>query len=221
MGLSERSSRGSWQQGACAWDVELAGGAARQLLPVDVTHNCGVTASMVGLAARTWWGLLVRGVAAMGLGLTAIVTPLPSHDHLLAQFALWAVVDGVVWVLVGWRSRHQLGGSFTVWGIAVALMGIGVLVRPELAVIGWVVFVMAWLVDGFAQLLASSVLRESLPEASGLMLSGIASITVGAYIAATLTGFLVSPTIAGIAAVIYGALLAITGVRIRFATRVS
>jgi uncharacterized membrane protein HdeD (DUF308 family) len=76
--------------------------------------------------ARSWWALLVRGVAAVLFGVLAFVWPGLTVLALVFPFAAFAAVDGIFALVAAWRAAE---GRRQWWPVALeGVAGIGVAV---------------------------------------------------------------------------------------------
>ena len=84
------------------------------------------------LKTRLWWITMIRGVAALGLGIGLFVWPASTTDTLLRFMALYWLSSGVMSLVRGIRDDRRGRILFLVTGIVGILGGIFVLVHPLL-----------------------------------------------------------------------------------------
>jgi uncharacterized membrane protein HdeD (DUF308 family) len=178
---------------------------------------------MAELLVRNWWALAARGGAAVLFGLVALLLPGLTLDALVATFAAYAFVDGVLAVIAALRPpgsdrravpRREAPLLEGIAGLAVGLL---VALWPEPTVFVVVVLVACWaLATGVFELLAAYRLRGRLPGAWMLGVAGAASVAFGLALAlAPALGALAIVSWIGLYAVAFGAVLLALALRLR------
>ncbi|MEG0447538.1 MAG: DUF308 domain-containing protein, partial [Comamonas sp.] len=68
---------------------------------------------------RTWWSLLLRGVAAIAFGVLTWLQPQASAAALLLIFGAYVFVDGLLGVYAALRSRNHSRHWWVllIWGL--------------------------------------------------------------------------------------------------------
>jgi uncharacterized membrane protein HdeD (DUF308 family) len=174
------------------------------------------------ILAKSWWSLVIRGLAGVSLGIAAVVwRGIPLYDLIMLFFS-WAVFDGLVSIAGAVRTAEQgeqgkmlllLEG---VSGIVVALVAVG---SPRLADSTLIFLIAAWaLITGAIEIAAALHLRRYVTGELLLGMSGMASILLGALMAAVALTAVPSPSIApwlGIYGFVFGLLLLGLGFRLR------
>jgi uncharacterized membrane protein HdeD (DUF308 family) len=61
----------------------------------------------VPMAARTWWALVVRGLAAAAFGIIAIKNPGGVTDFVIRLLGILILVAGVIGLVAAWRRRDD------------------------------------------------------------------------------------------------------------------
>ena len=162
------------------------------------------------LGAR-WWMLVVRGIAAMLLGVIALAWPAISLLALMLLWATYALLDGVASVAVAVRA----GGEGRRWGwmLVEGVVGIGAAVITVLwpaitALVLLMVIAVRAVLTGIAEIAAAIELRRVIRGEWMLAVSGLLSIGFG-VVTMILPGpsALALVTILGLYAVVFGALL--------------
>src|ERR1700720_3422858 len=84
------------------------------------------------VALRNWWMLALRGGLAILFGLVALVFPGIALLAFIYVFAAYAIIDGIVAVIISIRERRALSrwGWVLVEGILGIVAGILALVYP-------------------------------------------------------------------------------------------
>ncbi len=174
---------------------------------------------MLGLLARRWWLIALRGVAAIIFGLLAITLPGITLATLIILFGAYAFVDGIFAVI------HALGGgdeSESMWLLLLeGLLGIGVglitFFEPGLTAVALLFYIAAWnLATGVLEIAAAFRLRKQLSGEFWLLVGGLASI-VFAIILMTHpgAGALALIWVIGIYALLFGIALLALSLRVR------
>ncbi len=129
--------------------------------------------------AKYWWLVLLRGIAALLLGVFTLFVPGLSAVSLVLAFGFFAVVNGGAYVGLALFStgrssdRVMLGLS----GILTGLLGILVLTWPGISMIWLLLAIIAYVfVSGLVEIVAAFQGRDF-----WLGLSGVISVLFGLY----------------------------------------
>ena len=135
------------------------------------------------LAAQNWGLFIVRGIAALLFAAFAFLAPGPTLAALIFVFALYAIVDGVLAVVVGLGTPGGPRWLLVAGGILVVGIGIYTGFNPSVTATALVILIGAFvLVRGAAELSAAITMRSVVPDAWLIGLSGIVSMVFGAYL---------------------------------------
>ena len=87
---------------------------------------------MLKLLGDYWWVLALRGLAAVLFGIAALVWPELTLVALVALFGIYAIADGVLSIIVGFRQTetHERWWLFLLEGLVGIAAGIIALVLP-------------------------------------------------------------------------------------------
>jgi uncharacterized membrane protein HdeD (DUF308 family) len=158
-----------------------------------------------------WWLFLLRGLAAIVVGVLAFIWPGVTLVTLVLFYGAFTLVDGVFALIAAVR-----GGAAMVprWWLALVgllgiVVGIGTFVWPGVTALVLVLFIAAWaIVTGVFQIIGAIQLRKEIDNEWLLILNGVASILFGVVLFAMPgPGALVLVWIFGIYAVVYGILM--------------
>ena len=111
----------------------------------------GVTSIFTGIRTRTidrnWWLAIVEGLAGIAVGIIALLQPQFATQVLVLLIAAWAIVTGVVEIVMAIRLREQIKGEFWMGlaGVASILFGVLLFLFPAAGVLSLV-----WLIGAFA-----------------------------------------------------------------------
>lgn len=168
---------------------------------------------------RTWWLLLLRGIAAIVFGVLAWAWPGVTLITLVLLWGVYALVDGVAALVSGWQSKD---GGKPMWqvvliGVVGIAAGIFTFVSPGVTAIALLLLIAAWAIaNGVFQIAAAIRLRKEIESEWLLILSGALSVLFGAFmIARPGAGALAVLWLIGVFAVAYGALLVILAFKLK------
>jgi uncharacterized membrane protein HdeD (DUF308 family) len=169
------------------------------------------------LGAR-WWMLVVRGIAAVSLGVVVLAWPRISLFALVLVWAGYALVDGVASVALAVRAGGE--GRRWVGMLFEGLVGIGAAVLtaiwPGITAFVLLMVIAVWAVlTGIAEIVAAIQLRHVIRGEWMLAVCGLLSIGFG-VVTMTLPGpsALALVTILGLYALVFGALVTGLGFRV-------
>ena len=124
-----------------------------------------------------WWGLAIRGVAAIVLGVLCFVLTGIALTLLVALFAAYLLVDGVFALVVGIRARSWLLGIEGVLGM---LAGIVAALFPGITAVVLALIIATWaVVTGGLEIWAAVRLRRVIRNEWALIVGGMASLIFG------------------------------------------
>lgn len=100
-----------------------------------------------------WWVLILQGVISIGAGVLALIAPLATALALLYLMAAWAMVSGIIEIIVAIRLRKEMEGEWILIldGVVTVLFGLALVVIPVAGLL-----LMLYMIGGFK--LASGIL---------------------------------------------------------------
>src|SRR5512138_1243701 len=131
---------------------------------------------------RSWAWIVLRGVAAVLFGLVAFTRPGVTLAALVFMWGAYAIADGALAVVAGWRIRDR---GRPLWSLLVAgVLGIaaGVLTFrwPGVTALALLVLIASWAIGvGALQIVAAIRLSKVIEGEWALGLSGLLSLTFG------------------------------------------
>ncbi|HTK08166.1 MAG TPA: HdeD family acid-resistance protein [Ktedonobacteraceae bacterium] len=134
------------------------------------------------VALRNWWMLALRGVLAIIFGLIVLFYPGIALLALIIVFAIYAIIDGIVAIVVAIRERESLSrwGWILAEGVLSIIAGILAFVYPGITALILLYIVAAWaILTGIMEIAAAIILREYISREWLLALAGILSIVFG------------------------------------------
>jgi uncharacterized membrane protein HdeD (DUF308 family) len=132
-----------------------------------------------------WWLLTLRGVAAILFAIITFVAPLASLFALVLVFGAYALVDGVLHLVLAVRGarRGERWGWFVFAGICGILAGILTFVWPGISALALLRVIAAWAIaTGIAAIFAAVRLRKQIRGEWLLAISGMLSVAFGALL---------------------------------------
>jgi len=132
--------------------------------------------------ARSWWGLALRGLAAILFGLAALLWPGLILAVLIVLFGAYALVDGVLAVIAAFRSsgRGMRRPLLLIEGVIGILFGLVALVWPDLTALALLYIIAFWaFLTGIARIVMAIMLRREIENEWSMALSGVLSVILG------------------------------------------
>ena len=131
--------------------------------------------------------LLLRGIVGIAAGLLAMLWPKVTLLFLVMLFGVYAFVDGVTNVSMGFRETADRGRSSVMvfQGIIGMLAGVLAWVWPGITTLALVLWIAAWaIITGILEVAVAIRFRRELQREWILLLSGILAIGFGVLMAA-------------------------------------
>jgi uncharacterized membrane protein HdeD (DUF308 family) len=174
---------------------------------------------MVGILARNWWVLALRGVIGILFGLAAFVWPGITLRALVLLYGAFALVDGVFAVaeaVVG-GTKNLPWWALLLEGVAGIAVGLITFVAPIVTEVALIYLVAAWaVVTGVFEIVAAIRLRREIEGEWALALGGIVSVLFGLVVAARpVAGALAIAWMIGAYAIVFGVVLLVLAFRLR------
>jgi uncharacterized membrane protein HdeD (DUF308 family) len=140
---------------------------------------------MLNTVCDRWWVLFLRGIAAVLLGIVAIVMPGITLLALVFVFGAYSLIDGAASIALGIRGE----ADGTVWwtmvllGVLAAIAGIMAFAWPGLTLFVLLVIIgVSAIMRGILEIIAAIRLHKHIDDEWILGLSGLLSIIFGAMI---------------------------------------
>jgi uncharacterized membrane protein HdeD (DUF308 family) len=172
---------------------------------------------MIALMSRNWWAFVLRGIVAVALGILAFVQPQATLIAVIAVFAAYAIVDGVLAIAAGVAVEGGPRWMFIVGGVLGITIGLLTINRPDVTAIALVFFVAIWAIaTGVAEAVAAYSFRAVLENEWLLAISGIVSVVFGlVLIASPGDGIFAVLGLFGFYAILTGIIYIAAGFRLR------
>jgi uncharacterized membrane protein HdeD (DUF308 family) len=165
--------------------------------------------SLVDDLARHWWVIGLRGLAAVLFGVLAFVWPGMTLAVLVLLFGAYALVDGILAVVVAVRGGTDHRLVMGLEGVVGVLAGLAAFVFPGLTALVLLYIIAFWaILTGVLEVVAAVRLRRVISNEWGLIIGGVLSVLFGiVLIAAPGAGALAVVFLIGIYAVLFGVTL--------------
>jgi len=149
------------------------------------SHNEQLRVAAAGLQNRVsgkmsgiWWVFLLRGLLALGLGVSALIWPRLTLALLIRLVGFYAVLDGAAGIVSGIRSRELQ--SYLVPALASLVVGAILIFWPGLTVKGLLIMLGLWAVlQGADLFLAGRGAETDDPNRALLTMTGTVLAVVG------------------------------------------
>jgi uncharacterized membrane protein HdeD (DUF308 family) len=168
---------------------------------------------------RSWWVLLLRGLAAIAFGVMTFFWPGLSLAALILLFGAYALADGVltVFAAVVGRKEHAYWWVMLLEGLLGIGIGILVFFAPGLTAFAVLLYIaIRAIATGILQIAAAIRLRHEIQGEWMLILAGLASVLFGiVLIARPGAGALAVLWLIASFAVVFGVLLVILAFKAR------
>ncbi|MEU8246017.1 HdeD family acid-resistance protein [Nonomuraea sp. NPDC048916] len=167
--------------------------------------------------ARTWWLVLIRGIAALIFGILALVWPGITLLVLVIFFGAYAIVNGVFSLFAGFRHDAKSRAWLIISGVLGILAGIVAFVWPGITSLALLYVVAFWAIfTGVAEIVAGVQLRETIDNEWMLIVGGALSVIFGIILLIWPgAGLLALVWLVGVFAILYGIAMAILAFRVK------
>ncbi len=174
---------------------------------------------LASILTRSWWLLLLRGLAAIAFGVLTWVQPGISLAALVLLFGAYCLADGIlaVWMAFAGRKDHEYWWLLLLGGLAGIGVGLLTLMAPGVTALAVLFYIAIWAIaTGMLQIAAAIRLRREIKGEWAFILGGLASVAFGAILAARpAAGALTLLWLVATYAVVFGVLLVILAIRSR------
>ncbi|MEV0378773.1 HdeD family acid-resistance protein [Nonomuraea sp. NPDC050643] len=134
----------------------------------------------MGDISRSWWPLLIRGIAAIVFGILALIWPGLTVLVLVIFFGAYALVSGIFSLIAGLRHGARSRAWLLISGIIGILAGIVALVWPGITSLALLFIVAFWaILTGVAEVAAGIQLRKQIDNEWMFIAGGVLSVIFG------------------------------------------
>ncbi len=173
--------------------------------------------AIIRLFVGVWWLVVLRGVAGIVFGLLALFAPAATVLSLLFFLGVYLIVDGVFGLVSSLMAgrRQERWGLLVVESVLNLLIGIFVLIAPDVSLITFMLLFAAWAIVTGA-LMIGTAMNHKRDGKGWLVAGGLASVVFGILLAlAPVIGAVVVTWWLGVYALIFGVALLVFGIRLR------
>ncbi len=178
-----------------------------------------IAARVSSLLYRSWWVLLLRGLAAIAFGVLTWSQPGSSLAALVLLFGAYALADGLlgVWSAISARKEHEDWWVLLLWGLVGIGVGVLTFTAPGLTALALQFYIAIWAIGtGITEIVVAMRLRREIKGEFWLVLAGIASIVFGVVlIAQPAVGALAVLSLIAAYAVIFGIIMVVLAFEVR------
>lgn len=141
-----------------------------------------VVGALVGHLARNWGWIVLRGVAAIGFGVLALVWPGLTLAALVLVWGAYAIADGVLSLIAAFQIKDE---GKPMWplilvGLVGIAAGIATFTWPGMTALVLLSFIAFWaIITGFLQIVTAIRLRKVISNEWMLGFAGVLSILFG------------------------------------------
>lgn len=168
---------------------------------------------------RSWWLVLLRGIAAIVFGILAWAWPGITLITLVLFWGAYALVDGIAALIGGWQAKDKGKPMWTIVlvGVIGICAGIFTFVQPGVTAIALLMLIAVWaIVHGVLEISAAIRLRKEIQNEWLLILSGALSVIFGALMILNPgAGAVAVLWLIGAFSVAYGALLVVLSFKLK------
>jgi uncharacterized membrane protein HdeD (DUF308 family) len=135
---------------------------------------------LLQMVASSWWVLALRGALAVFFALGAFLWPGLTLLVLVVLWGAFALMDGLMAVVVGARMRWW---SILIFGLVGVAAGVLTFLRPGITALALISLIGAWaIIRGVFEVAAAIRLRKEISNEWLLILSGLASFVFGVLV---------------------------------------
>lgn len=141
--------------------------------------------TMNELFSRAWWMLALRGAVALLFGILALLWPGLTLLWLVALFATYALISGVVSIVGAVKNRHSDREWWLVLLVGLVSAGAGIIaiLHPAMTALLLVLLMGAnALVTGVLDIVTAIRLRKVIEHEWLLILAGLVSVVFGLFV---------------------------------------
>ncbi|MGW0197697.1 HdeD family acid-resistance protein [Nonomuraea sp. NPDC003201] len=175
----------------------------------------------MGDITRSWWLLLIRGLASLIFGILALIWPAITLLVLVIFFGAYALVGGVAELIAGFRHGAESRAWLIISGIIGILAGIATFIWPGITSLALLYVVAFWAIfAGVSEIIAGIKLRKAIDNEWMLIVGGILSLIFGILLLIwPAAGLLSLVWLVGIFAILHGIAMIALSFRVKNFTR--
>jgi uncharacterized membrane protein HdeD (DUF308 family) len=147
----------------------------------------GLEKRLASILGRSWWLLLLRGLAAIAFGVLTWVQPGISLAVLVLLFGAYAMADGIFgsWMAIAGRKDHEYWWVLLLAGLVGIGVGVLTFLAPGLTALALLFYIAVWAIArGVLEIVAAIRLRKEIKGELMLIFAGLASVAFGGLLVA-------------------------------------
>ena len=181
---------------------------------------------LASILVRSWWLLLLRGLAAIAFGLLAWFQPAISLAALVLLFGAYSMADGILgsWTAIAGRKDNEYWWVLLLGGLLGIGVGVLTFLAPGITALALLFYIALWAIaTGVLQIVAAIRLRKEIKGEFLLFLAGLASVLFGVLLVAQPgAGALALLWLIAAYAIVFGVLFVVLAFKVRgFAGRIA
>lgn len=164
-----------------------------------------------------WWSIALRGVAALALGIISLFWPGLTFLSFVLVFAMYAIVDGVLALMLASKDIVQPRGWLIARGLVSIAAGVIAFLMPGITAFAMLLVIACWAIAaGISEIVTAVKLRKTITHEWLLALEGGLSVVFGVLLLLSpLAGAIVMGLWIGAYALVLGGMLIAEGFRLR------
>lgn len=174
---------------------------------------------LVSILSRSWWLLLLRGLAAIVFGVLTWFQPGISIAALVLLFGAYSMSDGIlgVWTAIIGRKDHEHWWVLLLEGLLGIGVGVLTFLVPGITALALLFYIAIWAIaTGVLEIVAAIRLRKDIKGEWALILAGLASVLFGVLLVAQpAAGALALLWLIASYAIVFGVLLVVLAFKAR------
>lgn len=175
------------------------------------------TPGLLPLIGRSWWVLVLYGLAALVFGLMAVFRPMAAATGLAWAIGVMAIAEGLVSLAAVFSGNAGVSRAWSLFYAIVSIaFGVLAVINPLITAKVLVLFLAVWLIiGGLFRIVYAVRVRKEIKGEWLLVLSGLLAIVLGVMLVANpLAGIVVTTLWIGVGCLIYGVLQIAVGLRL-------
>lgn len=178
---------------------------------------------MLRAILRTWWLIVLQGIAAVIFGILAFILPGRTLGLLVSLFGGYALADGLLALGRALRagSRGTAWWSFVGQSVVGIVVGLATFTWPGMTALVLLYCIAAWaLLTGLLQIVVALAVRRQLEGEWLVILSGVLSLIFGGWLVLSPgDGALTVVWVIASYAIVLGVVLIVAGLQLRGLSR--
>ena len=141
-----------------------------------------VAGRFASILSRSWWLVLLRGLAAIAFGVLAWFQPGISLAAMVLLFGAYSMADGIlgVWTAIAGRGDHEYWWVLLIQGLLGIGIGVLTFIAPALTALALLYYIAIWAIaTGVLEIVEAIRLRKEIQGEWLLIVAGIASVLFG------------------------------------------